>query len=250
LISTLGHMADPLGLQESQGIVEIINSVTFPDIRSRVLKDAFHVFNMLYIPRNHGLRIEFARALRDAMFIPDNDDKQRIIAWGSIQDPPQTWAMIYYQRTAWVKRHCKRIIPPPELLLHLVAKVFCTYGPLKDAKTGLPLFNTAAWGVAKHILELISKGYVSDPPGIALYTQIGVDPKAGGLPIYHCMRGTSITEGGVHTHLRSRLPTSGVSVRHLLACLDDFILRHNLLVRLLIYHCYHSSAYLYSGWYP
>ena len=120
--------------------------------------------------------------------------------------------------------------------------MFYVYEPLKDAKTGLPLFNTAAWGVAKNILDLISKGFVSDSPGIALYSQIGIDAKAGGLPVYPCMRGTNLTDGGVHTHLCSQLPTSGVSVRHFLACLNDFTLRHNLLVS--TYYDHHqNSAY-------
>jgi hypothetical protein len=229
------HVADAQSSMEGQKVLDdAIATAAFPKIRSRVLKDPFHVFNMLYISRTHGLRIAFACALRDAIFIPDKEDKQHITAWASLQNPPKTWKDLLHQNSAWLWRHCKRIIPPPELLHPLVASVFRVYGPLKDAKTGLPLFNTAAWGVAKNILDLISKGYVSDPPGIALYSQIGVDAKAGGLPVYRCMRGTNLTEGGVHTHLRSRLPTSGVSVRHLLACLNDFILRHNLLVSALL----------------
>jgi len=114
----------------------------------------------------------------------------------------------------------------------MVAKVLHTYGPLKDAKTGQPLFNKAAWKSAKNILSLIQNGYLSDPPGIALYYQIGLDSKNGGLPIYRCMRGTNMTEGAVHKQIRSRVPVSGVSPQHLYACLLDFILRHNLLVRL------------------
>ncbi|KAJ6538419.1 hypothetical protein B0H10DRAFT_2254857 [Mycena sp. CBHHK59/15] len=165
-------------------------------IRSRVLKDAFHIFNMFYISR---------------------------------QNPLQTWEMLLRKSPDWVLRRCKHIIPPPEQLHGDVAEVFHTFGPLKDATTGLPLFNAAAWAVAKNVLELFSKGYLSDPPGIALYFQLGIDPKSG-LPLYRCIRGTNTTEGGVHTHLRSRLPTSGVSVRHVNACLKDFILRHNLLV--------------------
>ncbi|KAF8996470.1 hypothetical protein BDZ89DRAFT_1149037 [Hymenopellis radicata] len=51
-----------------------------------------------------------------------------------------------------------------------------------------------------------------------------------------------MTEGGVHTHLRSRLPTSGVSVRHMRACLLDFILRHNLLVG-----TFNSTGQKYTG---
>jgi hypothetical protein len=44
----------------------------------------------------------------------------------------------------------------------------------------------------------------------------------------------NFTEGGVHTHLRSKLPTSGVSIRHVNASLLDFVLRHNLCVSFLL----------------
>ncbi len=201
----------------------------FP-IRSRVLKDPWHVFNMLYISRTHGLRVSFARALRDAIFIPDKGDKARICRYLATLKPPRDWD--YALRTAanWLWKRCKRLIPPPELLYSKVAHVFRTYGPLKDAKTGLPLFNKAAWHTAKNILSLVQLGYLSDPPGIPLYYSIGIDTKCG-LPIYRCIRGTNWTEGGVHRHLRTHLPTSGVSPRHMLTCLYDFILRHNLLVR-------------------
>jgi hypothetical protein len=175
------------------------------NVQSRILKDPFHVFNMFYISAAHGLLYEFAIALRDAIFIPDQTDKSRIIAWGQTQNPPQAWDDILFKRADWLWRRCKRIIPPAEELYPLVAKVFETFGPLKDAKSGLPLFNITAWAVAKNILELIQKGFLSDPPGIPLYYQVGIDGKTG-LPLYCCMRGTNMTEGGVHTHLCSRLP--------------------------------------------
>jgi len=56
-------------------------------IRSRVLKDPFHVFNMFNISRCHGLRYQFVRELRDAIFIPDQQDKAQIDAWGATQNP-------------------------------------------------------------------------------------------------------------------------------------------------------------------
>ncbi|KAF8057979.1 hypothetical protein FPV67DRAFT_1525179 [Lyophyllum atratum] len=242
MLDTLGGSAERQPLEHfsmdpgSQELGERIlprdqsNFQWFKLIRTRVPKDPFHLFNMFYISVAHGLRVDFSSALRDALFIPDEADKQRIIVWGAAQNPPQTWDYMLRTKAKWLWRHCKRTIPPPEQLYPLVEGVFRTYGPLKDAKTGLPLFNAAAWGVSKNILDLVRKGHVSDPPGIALYYQIGVDAKAGGLPIYRCIRGTNMTEGGVHTHLRSRLPTSGVSIRHVQSCLLDFILRHNLLV--------------------
>lgn len=202
-------------------------------IRSRVLKVPFHVFNMFYISAAHGLLHDFAITLRDAMFIWDQTDKSRIVAWGQVQNPLQSWNHMLSKRPGWLRQRCKRIIPPAEQLLPLV----------KDAKSGLPLFNSAAWAVAKNILLLIQKGHLSDPPGIPLYFQLGIDAKTG-LPLYCCMRGTNMTEGGVHTHLRSRLPTSGVSIRHVQFCLLDFILRHNLLVG-----TYNSTGWRYVGHY-
>ena len=93
----------------------------------------------------------------------------------------------------------------------MVAKVLHTYGSLKDAKTGQPLFNKSAWKSAKNILTLIKSRYLSDPPGIALYYQIGLHSKNGGLPIYRCMCGINMTEGGVHKQIHCHVPESGVS---------------------------------------
>jgi hypothetical protein len=98
---------------------------------------------------------------------------------------------------------------------------------LKDCSTQQPLFNRHNWHAAKQILELVRQGFISDPPGIPLYTIMGVDAKAGNLPTYRCFHETNSMEGGVHTHLRARLPTSGASIRHVNACLSDFVLQHN-----------------------
>ncbi|KAF8809042.1 hypothetical protein BYT27DRAFT_7095289 [Phlegmacium glaucopus] len=227
----LPHEVDVSSAAEGNSVLGPIPDQWNTRILSRVLNDPFHLFNRIYISAVHSLRKEFARALRDALFVPDIKDKSRIAAWGATQKPPLSFDDLVCARPAWVWKHCKRVILPPQALYPLVESVFRTYGPLKDAKTSMPLFNPTAWRVAKNILNLIRDGYVSDPPGIPLYAQIGIDNTNGGLPIYRCSRGTTFTEGGVHTHLRSRLPTSGASIRHVNACLLDFVIRHNKLVR-------------------
>ncbi|KAJ7869338.1 hypothetical protein B0H14DRAFT_3580668 [Mycena olivaceomarginata] len=136
-------------------------------IRSRVLKDAF------------------CQALRAAMLVPHPTDKALIEAY--LKTHNVTWENMRRFHPKWLWRHCRRTIPPAEHHYAAVHKVFMTYGPLKDAKTGLPLFNTAAWKIAKIFLELIRNGYVSDPPGVQLYYCLGFDKKAGGLPIYRCV---------------------------------------------------------------
>ena len=199
-------------------------------LRSCVLKDPFHLFNMMRLPASHGLRKEFARVLRDALFVPDNEDRARIAAWAAKCEPPTTFEELRATKPTWLWKHCKRVIPPSQIIYPLVERAFLIYGPLKDATTRQPLFNKQHWHTTKQILDLIRQGFVSDPPGIPLYTTIGIDAKAANLPIYRCFRGTNFTEGGVHTHLRNRLPTSGVSIRHITACLLDFVLGHNLRV--------------------
>lgn len=195
-------------------------------IRSRVLKDPFHVFNMIYISRTHALRIPFAQALRDAMFIPHPEDKWRVSIW--LQTKGLNWDTMLQFRSRWIWKHVRRTIPPPELLYPGIHDVFLKFGPLRDAKTNLPLFSASTWKTTKNILELIRNGYLSDPPGISLYYCIGLDYRAGGLRVWHCIRGTNMTEGGVHTHLRPRMPSRGTSIRHMRACLYDFVLHHNL----------------------
>ena len=112
----------------------------------------------------------------------------------------------------------------------LAANLFQTYGPLKDSVTGQPLFNAAAWKSAKSVLKLIQAGYISDPPGIDLYYQVGLDRKKDGLPVWRCMRGTNFTEGGVHHSIRNAFPDSSISARHAVNRLADFQLHHNLSV--------------------
>lgn len=231
---------EPSREQDSESAAEgekILGPATLPAyaflIRSRVLKDIFHVFHMIYISRTHGLRQAFCQALRDAMLIPHPTDKALIEAY--LKTHNVTWENMRRFHPKWLWRHCRRTIPPAEELYPVVHQVFMTYGPLKDAKTGLSLFNTAAWKIAKNILELIKNGYVSDPPGVQLYCCLGFDKKAGGLPIFLCERGTERVEGGVHTHLLSKLPSRGASVRHMVACLLDFILCHNLRVCSLVF---------------
>lgn len=179
---------------------------------------------MLQLPSVHGLHLEFGCTLHDVIFIPDDEDKQRICTLGATQSPPLTFEQIWTSCPWWLWCCCQRIIPPPKILYLLVDRVFWDFGPLKDAATGVPLFNVNNWTIAHNILDLICNGFLLDPPGVLLYTTIGIDHKAGSLLIYCCTCGTNFTEGGVHSHLRSHMLLSGASIQHTQSCLLDFIL--------------------------
>ncbi|KAG8910810.1 hypothetical protein FRC02_007000 [Tulasnella sp. 418] len=148
----------------------------------------------------------------------------------------------------WLWKHCKHVIPPPNELMSLVKEVYSTYGPLKDAKTGVPLFNDVAWEATKNVLKVIQQGLVSDPPGVPLYYAYGTDKD--GLTLYRCACGTNSTEGGVHRPIRALMPKSGASPRHAHMALLDFILKHNLQVgtynwtaRLIV-----PTSHVITGW--
>ena len=234
-----------LGLEQ-----EIPNDPEFDStLHSRVLKDLFHVFNMFYLSTAHPLWLHFTRELCNAIFVPGQADKSRIDSWGALQNPPQTYNTLWNSSPQWVREQCKHIIPAPKKLWHLVSQVFRTYGPLIDPWTKKPLFTTDNWKTAKHVLDLIQNGYLSDPPGIPLYTVVGLDKKSGGLSLYRCARGTNATEGGVHKHIRAQLPKCGASIRHVNACLHDFVLYHNLVVCAKLSQSLPSHLHLFTkGW--
>ncbi|EKM74049.1 hypothetical protein AGABI1DRAFT_133695 [Agaricus bisporus var. burnettii JB137-S8] len=88
-------------------------------VHSRVLKDVWHVFHMLYLPATHALRKQFTRELRDAFFIPNEDDQRHINSWGAIQKPPKTYQELRNSMPDWTRARCRHIIPPPHLLYPL-----------------------------------------------------------------------------------------------------------------------------------
>lgn len=194
---------------------------------SRVLMDPWHAFNRIRVPKRHGLRRFFARSMRDAVMVPDKQDQAAISAY--LESEESSWEEMLQMRPQWLWERCKRTIPGPDELYDALKTVFNTYGPLKDAKTGEPLFNASAWQDVKHIMALVKIGLLSDPAGISLYFRKGTDSQSN-LPLYRCSRGTNSVEGGVHQNIRRRLPISGVSPRHAATRLKDYILMHNLAV--------------------
>ena len=198
-------------------------------IRSRVLMDAWHGMARIRVGKNHGFRRPFARALRDAILIPDPEDQRQVSDY--LLSIGSHWDTVLRLKPKWLWKRCKRIVPPPEQLFSLVSEVYTTFGPLLDASTRLPLLNAQAWKDAANILKAIKAGLLSDPPGIALYFHVGIDKSNGNLPMYRCARGTNNAEGGVHHLARHQLSISGASPRHANARIKDIVLMRNLMVR-------------------
>ena len=221
-------MVDLENQQIGKAILDELSANSESPIRSWVLKDPWHAFDMIYIPKNHGLRTEFARAVRDAMFIVNEGDKNLVEARLKVEGSSWKEALSIKPKYLWCL--VRRTIPPPEQLYELLAGVFKTYGSLKDSGTGLPLFSASAWKSAKNLLKTVQMGYLSDPPGIPLYYTVGVDREVGGLPVWRCCRGTNFVEGGVHHSIHDCFPPSAITARHAVNRLNFFMLKHNLFV--------------------
>jgi hypothetical protein len=160
---------DPLSDIQAQSL-QHLPRLASPDtpIRSRILGDVWHLMDQFKISLHHGLRCPFARALRDALLIPDASDKAAV---SRVLDTLHTsYGLMVLTNAEWVWAHVKRFIPEPEILLPRVTQVLQTFGPLRDSTTGQPLFNDASWEKARAVLENIRLGYYSDPPGVSLYT--------------------------------------------------------------------------------
>lgn len=199
-------------------------------IRSRVLGDIWHLMDQFYIAVHHGLRRPFARALRDAFFIPDAEDKAILEAFLLSKDV--TWDSMVLYHSHWLWERVRRFVPAPDELLARVSKVIMTFGPLKDAVTGLSLFNEKAWETSENVLENIRRGYYSDPPNIQLYFSNGYDKH--GLLRYKCCRGTNGIEGGIHQNIIRWFGAFNASPDFAVELLRDYILYHNLKVSLCI----------------
>ncbi|KAJ7138769.1 hypothetical protein C8R43DRAFT_955243 [Mycena crocata] len=92
------------------------------------------------------------------------------------------------------------------------------------------------------MLEDVRKGWVSDPPGVALYKHLRTDEN--GLTVWHSDRGTNGLEGGIHNPVRRYFKSLGASVEMGIALLSDSCFRKNLQSGSL-----HGDSVIYDGHY-
>jgi len=201
-----------------------VNGVDFELLPTRVLKDIFHLMDMVKVSKRHSASKEFSWRFRDAIFVCDEEDRQRVEAF--LTSKGDTWENKMRSNPSWVLHRVRRLVPPPAVLHQIVKDLFEAYGTIICSNTGLPLFDDSTKQRAENVLKAIAAGHVSDPPGISFYFEMGKD-KAG-LPLYRCSRGTNSVEGGIHQNIIRKFGSFGASP-HLADCvLADYRLRHNI----------------------
>lgn len=221
--------ADPATLAViNQLIIDVVqhDSQSQPLIRSRFKGDIWHLFHQFNIPLSHGLRRPFARALSAALFLVDQADKQAVE--NVLQQKGTSYEAKLKSQPWWIHSRVRRYIPPPEILLSRMAAVMKTYGPLKDATSGEPLFNAKCWDTVKNLLEHIRNGFYSDPLDVPLFYEVRKD--RNGLMLYRCCRGTNDVEGGVHQNLIRYFKSFNVSPRRAINMILVYCVRHNIQV--------------------
>ncbi|CEP10125.1 hypothetical protein [Parasitella parasitica] len=199
---------------------------------TRVVKDVFHLMDMIKPYKKHSLYKSFTRKFSESLFTIDEDDKSKIIeafakAKAADHQFPHDWEskMKYYR--GWLWKRVRRKVSPPHVFLPLLVSLFLSFGPLKCMKSGRSLFDRKSWEQAASVLKIVQLGHASDPPDVQLYYRTGKKDKYG-LTLYRCIRGTNSLEGGVHQNLIRKFGSFGAGPELANAMLTEYRLRHNI----------------------
>jgi hypothetical protein len=194
-------------------------------IPSRVLKDAFHIMDMIKVPLRHRLAKDFARRFRDTLFVVDQNDRRSVERY--LVSIGSDWNTCFFENPDFILERVRRYISPAAELLPALKRLFEGYGPSLCKDSGQTLFDHTAREMANHILKSVQLGHVSDlAGGPSLYVVKGIDKN--GLTMYRCCRGTSSVEGAVHMNIIRKLASYNAGPRLTDMVLADYRLYHNL----------------------
>lgn len=193
-------------------------------VYTRVIKDIFHLMDIIKPYKRHGLYEEFTRRFSDSLFTIDENDERKVK--DALERNGESWATKMKYDRNWIWKRVKRNVASPNILLPTLKALFLCFGPLKCSKSGRTLFDKVAWKQAASVLKTVQLGHASDPPGVQLYYKLGKKDHYG-LDLYRCIRGTNSLEGGVHQNLIRKFGSFGAGPELADAMLAEYRLRHN-----------------------
>jgi hypothetical protein len=122
------------------------------------------------LKKAHGAFCAFLARLRDSFFWVSREDLDLLVAFlkrrGLTDDEIQRKKEIDW---VFFLRNSRRFVPPKDILLKRFNRVCQFYNDIKDAFTGQPLFSDATWKEVESLRIHITKGCLSDVPGIPMY---------------------------------------------------------------------------------
>jgi hypothetical protein len=188
-----------------------------------VLGDGFHNMDRPKVSVHHDYKKPYFYALMEALYCWDSKllgGVKAVLREDGMSD--EEIASMMYFNADYFKACVPRVILPPTRLYWRLRAVFSLFGPLRDPKSGKPLFNDEAWKKARNLLKEVVQGLISDPPGIAFYNpkynakgEIMVNRH--GTPLLQCSRSTSTLES-MHKQLCDSFSTwtTGCKMAHCL----------------------------------
>lgn len=177
--------------------------------------------------KEHGAYVDFIRALRDAMFVLDQQDLDSCLAvlrevHGKTDDEIEK--MMRYD-FAWFLRRVKRKVPTPPELEERYMSVYRVFKDVVCAKSGKTLFSSKhAMKAHRSCTKHIRRNCLSDIPFVSYYYPVGEDKDS--LTLYKCIRGTSALEG-LHQKLRQLVRGFSTSPRFMKALVTVYLGRWN-----------------------
>lgn len=172
--------------------------------KERVKNDIVHIFFRFEreLSKEHGAYNSFRVALRDALYILNQDDLDECMEVLRTKHKLTEEQIEIKLRNdfGWFKRRVRRLVPSPRELEKRYLAVYNEHKDLVCTKSGKPLFGSAkAVRAHRSLLKHIRKNCISDIPFVSYYTTYGKD--RDGLALYKCLRGTDALEG-LHQKLR------------------------------------------------
>jgi hypothetical protein len=161
--------------------------------------DPFHFLKNLYLAassKESYLYTYFCRACSDALYKVEPGDKAKLIE--VLKSRGMSDADIKKVRRSYFRRRCRYCIPDPQTLVDNLEAIFALFDGLTDPKTGWSFFSSDARSRFDMALKYVRAGFLSDPPGMAMYVAIG--QTRDGVVVYRCLRTSSSVEG-YHQHL-------------------------------------------------
>lgn len=219
--------ADRMSENETQSNNNTTNPDNLPNWRT-VLGDPFHFMDRAKLPMHHQYKSLFFLCLRAAMFImvkEDVDDVKQVL-----KSKGESWEKMMAFNFDYIAKRVRRRIPPPDMLYNRMRVVYDFFKDKVDTKTKQKkLFSERNKHKFECMLDLVKKGYASDPPGVHLYLpktdSLGRQMRdKDGLPLYRSLRGTSNLES-LHQYLTTSFghTMAGPLYSDSLLC----VLRHN-----------------------
>ena len=154
------------------------------------------------LPKMHSAFDAFCSDFSRAIFLCDKDDEANVCC--VLKAKGVDWEYVQHAKSYVLNHQIWRLIPAPAIVVPHLQLLFDGYKNLIcsnkqnqfEEQPRQVFFSKDACDMAAQLIETAQLGFLSDPVGVSLYYQMGIDKD--GLMIYRTIWGTNSVEGGAH----------------------------------------------------